>query len=142
MPKIPEGRPKPRLLVVDDERTLRSTLEALLVDAYEVVLAESGAAAFEVLANDRRFEVILCDLMMPEVSGMQVHAWVQREAPELLPRMVFMTGGAFTRAASEFLEQVVNRYIEKPFEVHELVAALDRVVRKGVSIRPGHAPSK
>ncbi len=142
VPKIPEGRPKPRLLVVDDERTLRSTLEALLVDAYEVVLAESGAAAFEVLANDRRFEVILCDLMMPDVSGMQVHAWVQREAPELLPRMVFMTGGAFTRAASEFLEQVVNRYIEKPFEVRELVAALDRVVRKGVSIRPGHAPSK
>jgi PAS domain S-box-containing protein len=140
LPRIPDARPKPRLLVVDDERTLRSTLEALLAEAFEVVLAESGAAAFQVLGNDRRFDVILCDLMMPDVSGMQVHAWVQREAPELLARMVFMTGGAFTRAASDFLENVVNRYIEKPFEVHDLVAALDRVVRKGVSTRPGYVP--
>jgi DNA-binding response OmpR family regulator len=54
--------------------------------------------------------------------------------------MVFMTGGAFTRAASDFLENVVNRYIEKPFEVHDLVAALDRVVRKGVSTRAGYVP--
>ncbi|MFO0587220.1 MAG: ATP-binding protein [Polyangiaceae bacterium] len=140
LPKIEEGRPRPRVLVIDDERTLRSTIEALLQDTYDVVLAGSGAEAFDLLATDRRFDVVLCDLMMPEISGMAVHAWVQREAPDLSSRMVFMTGGAFTRAASEFLEQVMNRYIEKPFEVHDLMSVLDRVVRKGVSARPGLAP--
>ena len=137
MPRVPLHPHKPRVLIIDDERTLRSTLQVLLSDAYDVILADSGAAAFEVLATDRAFDVVLCDLMMPEVSGMQVHAWVQREAPDLLPRMVFMTGGAFTRNASEFLEQIVNRYLEKPFEVQELIEVLDRVARKGVSRRPG-----
>jgi PAS domain S-box-containing protein len=136
MPFLEERARRPRLLVVDDERTLRTTLSALLGDAFEVVLAESGAAAFDVLRADRAFDVILCDLMMPEISGMQVHAWVAREAAELLPRMVFMTGGAFTRNASEFLEQVGSRYIEKPFEVRDLMEVLDRVVRKGMSARP------
>lgn len=121
---------RPRVLVVDDERTLRSTLAALLEDLYEVVLAESGAAAFDILAADRAFEAILCDLMMPDVSGMDVHAWVVREAPELLARMVFMTGGAFTRNAGEFLERVPNPHLEKPFEVDVLVECLDRVIRK------------
>ncbi len=142
LPKVREARPKPRLLIVDDERTLRTTLEALLSESFDVVLAESGGAAFAVLGSDRRFDVILCDLMMPDISGMQVHAWVQREAPDLLSRMVFMTGGAFTHAANDFLENVVNRYVEKPFEVRELVDALDRVVRKGVSTRSGYAPPR
>jgi PAS domain S-box-containing protein len=136
MPFPQERGRRPRLLVVDDERTLRTTLSALLGDAFEVVLADSGGAAFDVLRADRAFDVILCDLMMPEISGMQVHAWVSREAAELLPRMVFMTGGAFTRNASEFLEQVGSRYIEKPFEVRDLLEVLERVVRKGMSVRP------
>lgn len=123
--------PRPRVLVVDDERTLRTTLAALLEDRYEVVLADSGAAAFALLSQDRAYDAILCDLMMPEISGMEVHAWVQDEAPELLSRMVFMTGGAFTRNASDFLEQVQNRHLEKPFEVESLVEVLDRVIRRG-----------
>ncbi len=127
---------RPRILVIDDERTLRATLETLLEDRYEVVLAESGEVAFRILEQDRQFDAILCDLMMPETSGMQVHAWVQREIPSLLVRMVFMTGGAFTRNASEFLEQIQNRHIDKPFEVHELVDVLDRTIRKGAALSP------
>ena len=126
---------RPRVLVIDDERTLRATLAGLLEDRYEVVLAESGAVSFRILSGDRDFDAILCDLMMPEISGMQVHAWVQREAPALLSRMVFMTGGAFTRNASEFLEQVANRHIEKPFAVNELVDVLDRTIRKAAAAR-------
>lgn len=127
-PEAPAQRP--RVLVIDDERTLRATLAALLEDRYEVVLAESGAVAFDLLWTDRDYDAILCDLMMPEISGMAVHAWIQREAPDLVPRMVFMTGGAFTRNASEFLEQVHNRYLEKPFEVEGLVEVLDKVIQR------------
>ncbi|MEZ4314866.1 MAG: ATP-binding protein, partial [Polyangiaceae bacterium] len=131
IPLANEAR-RPRVLVIDDESTLRSTLAALLEDRFEVVLAESGTAAFDLLITARDYDVILCDLMMPDTSGMQVHAWVQREAPELLPRMVFMTGGAFTRNAREFLENVANRYIEKPFDVADLVTLLHKVARRSV----------
>lgn len=133
----PEAAPRPRILVVDDERTLRSTLAALLEDRFEVVLAESGAAVFELLARDRAYEAILCDLMMPGASGMDVHAWVSREAPELVSRMIFMTGGAFTRGAADFLEQVPNRRLEKPFEVEALVDTLEKVIRRQ---RKGRGP--
>jgi PAS domain S-box-containing protein len=125
----------PRVLLVDDERTLRTTLAALLADYYDVVLAESGAAAFDILRKDRDFDVILCDLMMPEVSGMEVHAWIERETPELLPRTLFMTGGAFTRNAMEFLEGVPNGCLEKPFEVLELTEVLNRVIDRCASAR-------
>jgi two-component system cell cycle sensor histidine kinase/response regulator CckA len=136
-PETPVPAKLRRVLVVDDERTLRATLAALLSDHYEVVLAESGATAIRLLAQDRDFDAIVCDLMMPEVSGMDVHAWMTREAPELLQSLIFMTGGAFTRDARELLERAANPYIEKPFEVRELIAALEQVIARG---QPDSAP--
>jgi CheY-like chemotaxis protein len=130
-PETPVPAKLRRVLVVDDERTLRATLAALLSDHYDVVLAESGAAAIRLLGQDREFDAIVCDLMMPEVSGMDVHAWMTREAPELLQRLIFMTGGAFTRDARELLERAANPYVEKPFEVRELIAALEQVIARG-----------
>ncbi|MBK8255098.1 MAG: PAS domain S-box protein [Polyangiaceae bacterium] len=121
---------KARVLVVDDEETLRATLQVLLEEHFDVTLVESGKHAFEVLQSDRTFDAILCDLMMPEVSGMAVHAWVAHNAPELLDAMVFMTGGAFTKHAAEFLESVPNKHIEKPFDVTDLRNVLQSVARR------------
>ena len=132
-PASPEAIParRPRILVVDDERAMRTTLAALLSDRYDVLTADSGASAIGTLKKDPGFDAVLCDLMMPEVSGVDVYAWIQAEAPELTNRVVFMTGGAFTPRARELLEQVPNRHVEKPFELVELSAALDKVTRSG-----------
>ena len=118
-----------RILVVDDERAMRTTLAALLSDRYDVLTADSGASAIGTLKKDRAFDAVLCDLMMPEVSGVDVYAWMQAEAPELAEKVVFMTGGAFTPRARELLDRVPNRHVEKPFELGELSAALERVTR-------------
>jgi CheY-like chemotaxis protein len=65
---------------------------------------------------------MLCDLMMPELTGMDLHAELLRIAPEQAQKMVFMTGGAFTTHAREFLEEVRNPRIDKPLDVDKVRA--------------------
>jgi CheY-like chemotaxis protein len=74
------------------------------------------------LARDRDFDLVLCDLMMPDVSGMQLHAWLRQEHPSIAERVVFVTGGAFTPGARDYLKQVDNLVVEKPFDRKQLAA--------------------
>jgi CheY-like chemotaxis protein len=82
------------------------------------------------LTQDKRFDIIFCDLMMPEMSGMELHAWLAKEDARLAEQVVFITGGAFTPGASAYLAKVGNQRLEKPFDTtsfkkmtHELVLA-------------------
>ena len=76
-----------------------------------------------------RFDVILCDLMMPNITGMDLYAKLSHARPEILDRIVFATGGAFTTAARSFLDSVPNRRIEKPFESETLRRLIRGLVR-------------
>lgn len=118
---------RPRLLIIDDEPLIGRTLEVLLGDRHDVVLANSGDEAKRILATDGPFDAILCDLMMPLVNGMQLHQWLAETHPELAPRMVFMTGGVYVEEARDFLARVPNLRIEKPFDHLELAALLSRL---------------
>ena len=80
----------------------------------------SGEAAIERLCSDEPFDVVFCDLMMPEVSGMELFARVLDRCPAIASRFVFMTGGAFTPQAREFLEQTPLVCLEKPFELRQI----------------------
>jgi PAS domain S-box-containing protein len=120
-----------RVLMIDDEQPILTMLAQLLVDDHQVATAATGEAAKTILTYDQSFDVILCDLMMPGLSGMDLHAWLAVEYPALAQRVVFVTGGAFTRAASEYLAGIANLRIEKPYEkaslkrlVAELVVAV------------------
>lgn len=115
---------RPRIVIVDDEPMIGTTLRVLLADEHEVVLAESGAAARTALEREE-FDLVLCDLMMPGVSGMDLHAWLLERSPEAARRMVFMTGGVFTDEARAFLEKVPNRRIEKPFDTRDLLRLIE-----------------
>jgi signal transduction histidine kinase/ligand-binding sensor domain-containing protein/CheY-like chemotaxis protein len=113
-----------RLLVIDDEPLLIAALARTLAPEHEVVAFTSARPALERLRAGERFELILCDLMMPEMTGMELHETLAREAPELAGRMVFITGGAFTEAARAFLHTTHLPYLEKPFEPETLRARL------------------
>jgi CheY-like chemotaxis protein len=115
----------PRILIVDDEPMIGTTLRVLLSDEHDVVLAESGKAAREHLEREG-FDLILCDLMMPGLSGMELHRWLETSNPLLAQRMVFMTGGVFTDEARDFLDTVPNRRIEKPFDTRHLLTLIDQ----------------
>jgi two-component system cell cycle sensor histidine kinase/response regulator CckA len=117
-----EGWPCRRVLLVDDEVTLNRLLKRELEEEQiEVVATTSGPEALKLLARDRDFDVILCDLMMPEMSGADFYEAVKLVDPHLLARFAFMTGGAFTERASQFLGAVSNPYIAKPFHFAELL---------------------
>lgn len=113
-----------RVLIVDDEPSMGRTLAIALGPEFDVEIATSGEAALAILDRDETFEVILCDLMMPGVSGMDVHARLKADHPELAARMVFMTGGAYTPRARTFLQQVAPRCLQKPFFIDDVRAAV------------------
>jgi CheY-like chemotaxis protein len=105
---------------------LGQTLRFAFEDRFEVVLQSNGPEALQLLSKDPRFDIILCDLMMPTFSGIKVYEALAERQPELLNRFVFITGGAFTDSARDFLDAYGGPRLEKPFLVADVEALLDR----------------
>jgi signal transduction histidine kinase len=119
---------KVRVLVVDDEPAMARALQRSLREHMEVIALTSGSDAIRrILAGDR-YEVILSDVMMPEVSGMELYDRLMVIAPDQAQRIIFVTGGAFTTSAREFLDRVPNPRIEKPVEATNLLAIVAGLV--------------
>jgi signal transduction histidine kinase/ActR/RegA family two-component response regulator len=116
----PEGELKTRVLIVDDELTLLSSLRRALGRDVDVVLASSAHEALAILEHDVRFDVVLCDIMMPDVTGIELFERVSIEFPALRDRFVFMTGGAFGATMQQFIDRAELPRLEKPFDVRDL----------------------
>jgi len=127
----PEPRARGRVLVVDDEPLVGNVLQRTLQGEHDVVVVHSARAALERLAGGERYDAILSDLLMPEMSGMDLHRAVAERDPALARRMIFLTGGAFTPAARAFLEDERVVCVEKPFELATIRAALARAMKAG-----------
>jgi PAS domain S-box-containing protein len=119
-PEPADGRD---ILVIDDEPLVGRAITRMLVPPHRVVFVGSAAEALTLLATGS-FDTILCDLMMPDMTGMALYERLLAEAPAHADRMVFLTGGAFTPEAAEFLERVPNARLEKPFTPAQLRAAV------------------
>ena len=122
-PAKPEVR-RARVLVVDDEPQLLSVLALVLSERHEVVTLPDARAALEMLRGDDSFDVVICDLMMARMTGMELHEALRIERPGMERRMVFMTGGTFTAHASAFLAATPQRWLEKPFDMDRLLDAV------------------
>src|SRR6185295_14680389 len=116
----PPSGARGRILVVDDEPSIRTMLASILGPNHEVLTAESGEEARALLEQDHSFDLILCDLMMLEMTGMALHAWLAVQHPALAAQLVFISGGAFTPKALEYVQRAGNRLIQKPFEMLSL----------------------
>jgi CheY-like chemotaxis protein len=114
--------------MVDDEPALGRSTQLLLAPEHELVPVTRAREALERIAAGERFDVILCDLMMPEMSGIEFHEQLALAAPEYLPRIIFMTGGAFTDEARLFLDSVGRPHVEKPFTEAALRHTIQGVV--------------
>jgi signal transduction histidine kinase/ABC-type phosphate/phosphonate transport system substrate-binding protein/ActR/RegA family two-component response regulator len=120
-----------RVLVVDDEPVVCATLARMLAE-HEVVTAQDGQGALSLLERDPDFDVILCDLQMPGLSGVDVYQRLATRAPQLARRMLFLTGGAFTPRAQEFLAGHPGDWLAKPFDPAQLRARVrERVTASG-----------
>ncbi|MCW5805526.1 MAG: response regulator [Deltaproteobacteria bacterium] len=125
---IPLARRRGRVLVVDDEVAISKTIRRALRSEHDVVAINDPHEALRVIVTGERFDVILCDLMMPTGTGMELHARLLEQAPDQAANMVFITGGAFTSSTRAFLDEVPNPRLEKPFNITNLRAMVnDRV---------------
>ena len=121
-PQLPRRRG--RVLIVDDEPEIGESLGAILSDSYDVIAVDSGREALTRLTGPEAFDVILCDLMMPVMTGMDLYEQAMHSAPHMAQRFIFMTGGAFTSRARQFLESVDNLTLEKPVDIGSMLRLL------------------
>ena len=128
---VPAGRRRTkrgRLLVIDDEPLVLRGIQRNLAAHFEVVTAESGGQALAFLAGGEPFDAIVCDLMMPGLTGMDLHRRLAADYPGLENRMVFVTGGAFTAESVEFLRRHRPRAADKPIDFD----VLDVMIRTAI----------
>lgn len=109
-----------RILVVDDEEAIRLVVRRALGKAHDVIACASAQEALEKIAAGESFDIILSDLMMPVMSGVEFYQRLVVVSPEHVERVVFLTGGAFTPSARNFLDEVPNARLNKPFEIQNL----------------------
>ncbi|MCA9706182.1 MAG: PAS domain S-box protein [Myxococcales bacterium] len=126
-----------RVLVIDDDRLLVDAFVRVLRKEHEVMAFTSGHEALAHLAQDPRYDVILCDLMMPEVSGIEVFERVTQADPSSAVRFLFMTGGAFTPRARQFVQDNRERTLDKPIRARTL---RQRVARHAAEVMESLGP--
>ena len=114
-----------RILIIDDNVNVARSFAILLADHDVEVSVDPRRAANRILAGET-FDIVFCDLMMPAMTGMDLHAAVAEKLPKQAERIVFVTGGAFTPAAQEFVSRVPNTVLEKPFDMKKLAEVLAR----------------
>jgi signal transduction histidine kinase len=114
------------VLVVDDEPAVLRSLELLLAREHDITTADSARRALEIIEDGRagRYDVVLCDLMMPEMSGMELYDQLRARRPEMARRVVFMTGGAFTPQGQRFLLEGRHTCVAKPIDRDALSLAI------------------
>jgi CheY-like chemotaxis protein/two-component sensor histidine kinase len=131
----PAGAERAHVIVVDDEPALGRSLARALEDAHDVEATTSAKELLSRVAAGERFDVIISDLMMPEMTGMELYEHLEKSVPEQARRVIFLTGGAFTPLAREFLAKVPNPTVEKPLQRKDLLARIAEVLdRAGRSL--------
>jgi two-component system, cell cycle sensor histidine kinase and response regulator CckA len=129
--ETPGPAKRARVLVIDDEEILLKAYRRMLSRHHDVVVARGGANALELLEADINFDVVLCDLMMPEVDGKQVYELLSARSPSLAARVVFCSGGAFSSRLADFVAALPNVTLDKPFTSEALAAAVASARMRG-----------
>jgi PAS domain S-box-containing protein len=113
-----------RILIIDDDLSVGRVVERLLSSDHDTQLANSGKQALSVIEEGGSFDVILCDVMMPEMTGIDLYRLLSEFYPEQSRGMIFMTGGCFTERTSAFFDSCTVPALEKPIDLQALRAAV------------------
>ncbi len=116
----PAALRRARVLVIDDEPAIGASIRRVLSAHHDVEVVTGGRDGVAKLTGDVSYDVVLCDLMMPDLTGMDVWEELSQKRPDILPRIVFLTGGTFTERARIFVEERPDKVVTKPFRPQEL----------------------
>jgi signal transduction histidine kinase len=125
-PASKRPRRRRRILVVDDERALAGALASALGRVHDVAIASDGRKALELMA-EQRFDVVLCDLCMPDISGETVYLHERERNRSHAGVFIFMTGIGFGGDVEGFLASTGRPYLEKPFSLERALDAIEHV---------------
>ncbi len=124
------------ILIIDDEPVIRRIMGRVLAGEAAVVIPETAEEALAMIRDGRRFDAIVCDMMMPDLTGIELHEQIAALDPDQARRIVFVSGGTFDPHATGFLASIDNPQLEKPFRPDELrmlvgniIASLGHVAR-------------
>jgi signal transduction histidine kinase len=123
--RAPRPAQRLKVLIIDDEAAVARSLQRHLSRQCDVTVLTRAREALELIMAGQRFDAILCDVMMPELSGPQFHAQLVLVAPEQALRITFMTGGAFSEEARAFLDSARSSFVEKPLDLERLWTLLE-----------------
>jgi CheY-like chemotaxis protein len=116
-----------RILIIDDEIFVANALGRLLRSrGFQIEVATDGRVGLDKMRTGE-FRAAICDLMMPEFSGVDLYHQLAATAPELLRRLIFLSGGAFTPSTEEFVAEAHRPVLSKPWKVDLLLAALEEI---------------
>lgn len=128
---VSEIKKTKKILVVDDEVSLLKTIERMLDEQYQVTVALGGQAALELFEKKQtHFDVIICDLNMPNVNGADLYRHVLKHRPGDEKLFVFITAGVHTPLMAGFLEKITNPILEKPFTPKQLVSVIEMITHQ------------
>lgn len=120
-----------RLLVIDDDDEVRHTIaDVLRFDGHDVQTASDGREGVALLTRNP-YDLVFCDLRMPEMDGRAFYEEVQRDHPRVLRRLVFVTGQAHAFQYAAFLRETGIPVLEKPVTLQQLKHMVDRMVGQG-----------
>lgn len=114
-----------RVLAIDDEALLLKAFQRMLISHHDIETKLGAREALRCFGEDREFDVVLCDLQMPDMSGVELYQAVKQQWPDLAERFIFITGGAFSPEARRFLEDSAIACINKPFQLRELLELIE-----------------
>jgi CheY-like chemotaxis protein len=132
-------RVRPRVLVIDDEELITYFVRRVLEDECDVVTVNAGREAVARVAGGERFDVVFCDLLMPDMDSRDVHDALVRAAPGLARCIVVMTGGVLDPDLARFAESLPTEVLRKPLERARLRAAVREYAGEPAASRPTDA---
>lgn len=130
------GSGRGRVAIVDDEAMVGSALERMLSGHHELFVTQSAQALLDELERGERFDVILCDVMMPVLTGVELHKIVAERYPAQAPAVMFISGGVFTDEMRRYLAELPNVTLDKPVSVGKLLRAVAEQVARSRSAAP------
>ena len=118
---------KKTVLICDDEEGIRESLKLILSDHYDLILTEDGEQCLEVLENAKDVGLVLIDIKMPKVNGLEILSQIKKKRPNL--KVIVVTGYKSVETASEAVRLGASGYVVKPFQSQEIL----EIVKKHLS---------
>jgi len=115
------------VLIVDDEPALASALATFLGVEHHVTVVGRADQALGLVSSGQRFDAIVCDVLMPQVSGIDMYEELEKRHPDMAARMIFITGASTMPRVADFLARVDNARLDKPIDVDQLKRTVNAI---------------